>query len=155
MTMNPLYLGMPPTERKYRVKRANGKSWGEIVCGGPCNDDYARIEIYHQIPGQAYVKLQAAALRSFKDAEDAINGKILLTGSGWRACSTQSALYRSDPSRYANPNTTGHTRGLAIDVSMNQSLTKLKAIKKALLWRHWHQSRPDDEPWHYSFGIQV
>lgn len=153
--MEPLFIGMPNVERKFRVKQPDGALWGEIICGGPCKDDYARIFIYHQVPGERYVKLQGAAIRSFQAAEEALGFKILLTGSGWRSCALQTSLYRSDTSRYANPKSTGHTRGLAIDVSTAQSATKQAAIKKALLARHWHQSRPVDEPWHYSFGIQV
>jgi hypothetical protein len=149
-----VYVGMPSVERRFRVRKSDEKFWGEIICGGPCEDSYARIDIYNQIPGQRFVKLQAAALRSFRAAELALGHKIFLTGS-WRSCSLQASLYRSDPSRFANPNTTAHCRGLAIDVSTDQSQTRLKNIHRALAWRGWHQSRPDDEPWHWSFGIQV
>ena len=151
----PLYYGMPPVEKRFRVPKPNGGTWGEIICGGPCKDDYARIQIYNQIPGQRYIKLQAAAVRSLQAAEAASGYKILITGSGWRSCELQAQLYKSDPNRFAHPDKTAHTRGLAIDVDMTQSLTRRKAIHRALLHRHWHQSRPDDEPWHYSFGIQV
>ena len=150
----PLYVGMPPTEREFVVPRpVDPKPWGKIICGGACRDDYSRIEIYHQ-DAQHYVKLQRAALRSLQAAEDAIGDKIWLTGS-WRSCSLQSELYASDSHRYAAPSTTAHCRGLAIDVSQNQTKGKLDKIHKALTYRHWHQARPTDEPWHYSLGVQV
>jgi hypothetical protein len=43
-----------------------------------------------------------------------------------------------------------HCQALAIDVST--SLLNQDQIRRALLKRGWTQSRPDDEPWHYSFG---
>lgn len=146
--MPPKYDGMPPTDRTYDVGR-----WGEIRCGGPCRDDYGRIVIYHQSPAR-YVKLQKAAIESLKDAEQDVRQKIWVTGS-WRSCSLQRQLRASDPSRFADPNETAHTRGLAIDVSQNQTGSDLRAIHKALISRWWFQARPSDEPWHYSFGIQV
>jgi hypothetical protein len=151
MALAPLYIGMPPTAREFRVPKPAEGFWGMIICGGSCYDDYDRIEIYHQTPDRI-VKLQRAALRSFKAAEEALGFPILLTGS-WRPCSLQAELYRSDPNRFAHPDSTAHCRGLAIDVSTAQSQAKQDKIRKALLFRHWHQSRPDDEPWHYSKGI--
>lgn len=145
----PVWEGMPPTDRTFTVE-----PWGQIRCGGPCKDDYDRIEIYHQVPGQRYVKLQKAALESFKAAERAVGAKIYLTGS-WRSCATQAALYATDQSRFAAPSATAHCRGLAIDVDMNQSARKREQIHKALRWRDWHQSRPDDEPWHWSMGVKT
>lgn len=147
----PVYDGMPPSDRSYNVKKDMGGTWGTIRCGGACKDNYQNIAIYHQNSAE-FVKLQKAAIASLKSAEDAVNKKIFTTGS-WRACSLQAQLYRSDPNRFAAPNTTAHCRGLAIDVSQNQNY--LARIKKALLLREWYQSRPDDEPWHFSFGIKV
>lgn len=151
--MEPLYYGMPTTERELVVPKPVKGNWGRIVCGGRCRDDYARIEVYHQTKARE-VTLQRAALRSFREAEDAVGFHIYLTGS-IRGCDQQARLYRSDPNRFAHPDTTGHTRGLCIDVSQNLSKAKLAKAHKALKYRHWHQSRPDDEPWHYSFGISV
>jgi hypothetical protein len=151
----PVYMGMPPVEREFTVRRspAQGGIWGRIICGGKCRDDYARLEVYHQTDERSII-LQRAALKSFRDAEDKLGFKIWLTGS-IRSCDVQARLYRSDPNRFARPDTTGHTRGLCIDVSQNQSPKRLRDIDKALSYRGWHQSRPIDEPWHYSFGIQV
>jgi hypothetical protein len=146
----PVYVGMPPVDKVYTVGE-----WGRIRCGGRCKDDYARIRLYDQPPqGGSPIKLQAAALASFKAAEKAVGFTIVLTGS-WRACSYQRELYAADESRYAPPDKTAHCRGLAVDVSTALSAPKQKKLCAALLARGWHQARPTDEPWHYSFGIQV
>ena len=143
----PVYVGMPNIDRRFDVGH-----WGEIRCGGRCRDDYGRLETVHQ-DGRV-ITLQRAALDSFKSAEKEVGGLIRLTGA-FRACSYQTALYRSDSGRFANPDTSAHCRGLAIDVSTNQAADKLKRIRATLMERHWHQARPTDEPWHYSFGLQV
>jgi hypothetical protein len=98
------------------------------------------------------LKLQRSAMRSFRRAEKSIGREIRLTGS-WRDCAYQAALYAKDPNRYASPNATLHTHGLAIDVST--TLKDQEEIRKALLERKWKQSRPDDEPWHYSFYLKA
>jgi len=144
----PVFVGMPPTDRVLEVD-----PFGRIRCGGRCRDDYDRIVIAHE--GGRVVKLQAAAMRSFQAAEDAVGEPILLTGIGWRSCRLQRELWEGDPARFADPDKTAHTRGLAIDVHTGQGAKRLEAIRRALLWRGWHQARPTDEPWHYSFGIQV
>jgi len=72
---------------------------------------------------------------------------IFLTGS-IRSCATQERLYRSDNKRYAKPGSTLHPHGLAIDVHTGFLNTTIRDI---LLNHGWEQSRPDDEPWHFSF----
>lgn len=142
----PVYEGMPQTNRVFNV----GK-WGEIRCGGPCKDDYGRLVVVHR--NGDVIRLQKAALEAFQAAQKAVGNRITLTGS-FRSCSYQTALYRSDSGRFADPDTSAHCRGLAIDVSTNQGSRDLAAIHKALLARDWHQARPTDEPWHFSFGIK-
>jgi LAS superfamily LD-carboxypeptidase LdcB len=125
---------------------------GVIFYGGPCKDDYANMRIYDQPPkGGSPIKLQGPALRSLKDAEKKLGKPIYLTGS-WRSCAYQRELYTRDPKRYAHPDGTFHTRGLAIDVSQSQSKTKLARIHSLLTKRGWKQAR-SDEPWHYSYWI--
>lgn len=126
--------------------------YGRAFFGGGCRDDYANMQVYVQ-DGSHYLKLQESAIQSLKLAEAAIGGKVYCTGT-WRSCGTQSQLWRSDPSRFADPSLTAHCRGLAIDVSQSQSRDKLDAIHRALTARHWYQARAD-EPWHYSFAIKV
>jgi hypothetical protein len=150
MASEPVYEGMPAVEREFKV----GDWPGRIICGGKCKDDYKRIITRaYGANNHLHVTLQKAAMYSFLDASKAV-GPIVLTGS-IRSCAQQTELYRSDSSRYANPNTTAHTRGLAIDVSTAITKKRDDEIRKALFRRGWHQVRPDDEPWHYSFGIKV
>jgi hypothetical protein len=78
---------------------------------------------------------------------------IVMTPGTNRTCSTQAALYRSDSSRYARPEITGHTRGLALDVSTAQP--NQAVIRSCLKMEGWKQVRPDDEIWHHSFGYTI
>jgi hypothetical protein len=144
----PVFVGMPATDRVFAVA-----PWGKIRCGGPCRDDYERIVRFQSRAGQI-VTLQHAAAQSFQAAEKALGFGLLLTGS-IRTCERQAELYASDPKRFAHPAKTAHTRGLAIDVSTAQSSWRKWRIKRALSKRGWFQCRPIDEPWHWSFGIQV
>ena len=82
---------------------------------------------------------------------------IILTGS-IRSCETAKRLYFSaenqariaagDGSRYARPESTLHPHGLAIDVDTRF----LNSTIHDLLFKFgWRQSRPKDEPWHFSY----
>jgi hypothetical protein len=80
---------------------------------------------------------------------------VQVTGTS-RSCELQAQLYASDRSRYAPPSVGLHTQGLAIDVDTNwqQALdgpTEWK-FKQAMKAAGWTQTRPDDEPWHWSYG---
>jgi LAS superfamily LD-carboxypeptidase LdcB len=141
---------MPPTDRQYVVDLHDGKHHA-IRCGGPCRDNYTRIVI-HDDEGQI-VKLQRAAWLTFHDAEIALGSQIGITGS-WRSCAYQRQLYAADHNRYAPPDKTAHVRGLAIDVSQAQPPAKLAKVRGLLIARRWYQARID-EPWHYSYGIEV
>src|SRR5262245_39075243 len=129
--------------------------YGPIFAGGSCEDDYPNIVLYDQGGDGLPIKLQRPAMKSFKAAEAAITRKfgrkqyIRLAGSSWRSCEFQRELWESDPKRFAHPDVTLHTRGLAIDVSQDQSWVKRRRIHTALTTRGWKQVRPDDEPWHY------
>jgi len=114
------------------------------------------MRLYDQPPpGGSPVKLQGPAMRAFKAAEVRYGKRtgrmwraIPLTGS-WRSCSLQTQLYRSNTTRYANPDGSLHCRGLAIDVSTaspNQAI-----IVACLKAEGWHRFSPDREPWHHSF----
>lgn len=144
---------------------------GPIRYGGPCRDDYPNMETYDQGGGNTVLTLQRPAMRAFMDAQQRYakashwtkrrreknpSGKAIkvLPGTN-RTCSTQTALYNSDPNRYAKPEITGHTRGLAIDVDQSQGWLALRRIHRALTAAGWTQTRPDDEPWHYSYGVTI
>lgn len=132
--------------------------YGVVHWGGSCKDDYPNIKLYDQPPpGGAPVKLQAPALRAFRAAERRYGRfrpkkwrAIKLSGS-WRSCAYQASLYAKDSHRYANPATSLHCRGLAIDV-----INPVPAgVHRALTYIGWVQARPDDEPWHYSWGVKA
>lgn len=126
---------------------------------GRCKDDYAIIELLHR-DGMT-IKLQEGAMGSYREACRAYARKtwpdryhagkvkyrpIMLTGS-WRSCAYQRQLWESDPQRFAHPDVTLHPRGLAIDVA-----TPVPVMVHNILLNHgWHQSRPGDEPWHFSY----
>lgn len=86
---------------------------------------------------------------------------IPLTGS-LRTCEQQARLYAlngkdgNPPNRYAPPTVGVHTHGLAIDVHTGWLAALFRvgvSIRRVLSRRGWNQSRPDDEPWHFSFGV--
>ncbi len=134
--------------------------YGPVHAGGPCKDDYSNIRLYHRDDGST-VKLQAPAMRAFKAAEDRYgkssgrpSGTRLIPLSGsWRSCVYQTELHDSDPHRFADPDTSLHPRGIAIDVSTATSAADQARMHRALLAEGWTQARPDDEPWHYSYGF--
>src|SRR5262249_22603847 len=142
----PVYHGMPPTERGFEVGH-----YGRIRCGGACKDDYRRIVLYHD-GGLLIAKLQDAAMASYKDAVKALGRPIHLTGIGWRSCEDQKRLHAQDPSRFAPADQSAHCRGLAIDLSTVSPF--FKKARKLLEDRRWYLARPS-EPWHLSFGIEA
>lgn len=163
-----------PVERPIKTRL------GVIHYGGPCRDDYPNMERLDQDPDGANVilTLQRPAMKAFLAAqvrfakksgwsEERINrttvrigGKrypvgrriVILAGTN-RTCATQTALYRKDPNRYAAPQITGHTRGLAIDRSNIQ--LRLADVDQCLKLEGWTRTRPEDEPWHWSYGVTI
>jgi len=133
--------------------------YGTVFHRSKCKSDWPNIvtkERHRHGKPVPYTKmtLQEPALLSIRDVEKALSRPwkryyVRVTGT-IRTCEYQAALYASDPSRYAHPNSTLHTHGLAIDVHTTYLSEKLR---KALLAHGWHQSRPDDEPWHFSFRL--
>lgn len=138
--------------------------YGRIFFGGPCKDDYPNIRTFHDDRNGQVIVLQSPALKSFQECEVRYGERsrfhkkwhgphgrpISITGS-IRTCALQRHLYAKDPGRFANPNTSLHPRGLAIDVFVPYR----PVIRTILLAHGWQQARPDDEPWHFSFGIKA
>lgn len=127
---------------------------------GGCKDDWDNItrSEYYETPRvlrpkrrrPVAITLQRPALKALKAAEAEIKKEIVVTGS-IRTCEQQAALYQSDPNRYAPPSVGLHCQGLAIDVNTGEKY--LTDTVRAALKRHgWTQARPDDEPWHFSYG---
>jgi hypothetical protein len=158
---------MTTAHRDYRTP------YGTIHYGPEaCKDDYPNLVRLDQFPkadGNVILVLQRPAMRAFiaaqvryakqtgwskKQLTNNPNGRpiIILAGTN-RTCATQRALYARDSSRYAHPNTTGHTRGLAIDRSNAQP--NLAIIDRCLAAEGWNRTRPDDESWHWSFHLTI
>lgn len=134
---------------------------GIVYYGGACRDHYPNFETYDQPGNHTVLTLQRPAMKAFRAAEERYQAKtnkskfiLVLSGTN-RSCATQTALYRSDTSRYAPPQYTGHTRGLAIDVDQRQGLANLRMIYTALLNEGWKKARPTDEPWHLSYWVSI
>lgn len=115
---------------------------------GPCKDDYPNVTTTHNLAGQL-LRGQLPALLAFHEAER-LNGRaIRITGEGQRSCSLQSALYRSDPGRFAPPDTSRHCRGLAFDIEYTPSNLTSKA--RASLEAVGFIFGVSGEPWHCAF----
>lgn len=141
------------------VERYDTK-YGTVYHRPTCKDDWKNIKTVvsrrkdgSEVP---YTKLtlQEPAIKSIRAVEKKLSRPwkkyfVRVTGT-IRTCELQASLYASDPQRYAPPNSGLHTHGLAIDVHTGYLSRKLK---KALLADGWHQSRPVDEPWHFSFRL--
>lgn len=140
--------------------------YGIVYHSSVCKDNWSNIIVVQKyrkpngdlIDRPKELKMQRAAIKSLKAVEDKLGQQVKTTGS-WRSCSEQWALYRSDSSRFAHPNTTLHTQGLAIDVNMvwRGELTNAEVNRfEDLMRKHgWKQARPDDEPWHWSFKLKA
>ncbi len=137
--------------------------YGTVFHRSTCKDDWANIRTRStrrrfkgngsEIPF-TQLTLQGPALESIKAIEKDISGPFVrqyvrATGT-IRTCEQQMQLWLSDKNRFAHPNSTLHTQGLAIDVHTDFLTEKLR---KSFLAHGWHQSRPDDEPWHFSFRL--
>lgn len=153
--------------------------YGYVHYGNGCEDSYPNMVVYDASPrGHGLVlTLQRPAMRALLAAQVRyakrsgwtkvrierntvkVGGKVYLEGRPIiilpgtnRTCETQAALYRSDSSRYARPEITGHTRGIAIDRSNAQP--NLKVIDECLFAEGWRRVR-SDETWHWSFGYVI
>lgn len=136
---------------------------------GGCRDDWKNIVTMtvggqYAIGGPETYTLQEPAILSLKAVAKACGAlgpfrfrsrPVHVTGS-LRTCARQAELYASDPNRYAPPSVGLHTQGLAIDVDTiwqgKLSDKQNAAFRKAMLANGWTQSRPSDEPWHWSYG---
>lgn len=100
--------------------------------------------------------LQEPAIKSIRAVEKDLSKPwkkfyVKVTGTH-RTCAFQAAKYKEDPKRYAPPNAGLHTHGLAIDVHTGYLSEKLRV---SLLKHGWEQSRPSDEPWHFSYHLKA
>jgi hypothetical protein len=127
---------------------------------GGCKDDYDNIRTskrYRKASGvipfrtrKVAITMQKPALDAFRQAEVRLGREIVVTGSA-RSCALQAQLYASDRNRYAPPSVGLHCQDLAIDVTTEDPQLKTK-VREALEHVGFTQARPDDEPWHFSYG---
>lgn len=141
--------------------------FGTVFHRDTCKSDWGNIVTstwYRRKVGRVYVPfkkrpvaitLQKPAMDAFRAVEDKLGFQVFVTGSH-RTCAYQRELYARDPRRYAHPNSGVHTHGLAVDVDSTQ-LGKVgkngKTVRETFRAVGWKQSRPDDEPWHHSWGV--
>lgn len=137
--------------------------YGEIRHRETCKSDWSNIKCV--VSKRAITKvpvkftsmcLQEPAIKSIRAVEAELSKpwspfRVRVTGS-LRTCELQRQLYASDPNRYAPPNAGLHTHGLAIDVHTKYLSDKLR---RALIKHGWKQSRPQDEPWHFSYHLSA
>jgi len=133
--------------------------YGLVYHRPTCKSDWKNIitrsrKRFGKVVPYTTMTLQEPALLSIRAVEKELSRPwkrfmVRVTGT-IRTCELQRKLYASDPNRYAPPNKTLHTHGLAIDVHTAYLDDRLR---KALLAHGWHQTRPDDEPWHFSFRL--
>lgn len=135
--------------------------YGTVFHSDHCKDDWANIvtrgpqkRFGTKVIPFTTLTLQRPAMQSLRAVEQDISGPfvrqyIRATGT-IRTCEQQMALWLSDKERFAHPNSTLHTQGLAIDVHTGFLNEKLR---KSMLAHGWHQARPSDEPWHFSFRL--
>jgi hypothetical protein len=122
-----LWVPGMPKKAKQRVDR---EVWG---------DDHPR--------NKSFVKEDGKWYRVFRP--------IILTGS-IRSCETAWKLFATNgkngnpPNRFAHPGVSLHPHGLAIDVHTGWLSS---TIRKTLSTFGWNQSRPDSEPWHFSYFL--
>lgn len=105
------------------------------------------------VPIQPHGQLDKAAAAS-KARIDRKLGYVVPPASAndaYRPYATQAAGYARDPERYANPNKGLHVVGLAFDIHSDFNTPE---VYNAFRQEGWHQTRPGDEPWHWSYGVR-
>jgi hypothetical protein len=138
--------------------------YGVIHCRYPGpKKKYGNVNIYHQTSDRI-VQLQAPALKAFKAAEARLNKNvrrrriIKITGTGGRSYDLQMDLWKSDPGRFAHPDTSMHVEYDAVDVDQSQRFRgktvnqTLSLIRNALEAEGWFYA-VSGEPWHASFKV--
>ena len=76
---------------------------------------------------------------------------IPITGVGYRSFELQYTLWRSDSSRYANPYSSMHVKGLAVDISQGQD--DQDEAEKALRSVGFKDGASFGDPPHWSFPV--
>lgn len=105
------------------------------------------------VPIQPHGQLDIAAAASKSRIDQAL-GYVVPPASvndAYRPYAVQAAGYARDSNRFANPNKGLHVVGLAFDIHSDYNKPE---VYEAFRKEGWHQTRPIDEPWHWSYGVR-
>lgn len=69
----------------------------------------------------------------------------------YRPINIQAQGHANNPGRFADPNKGLHVVGLAFDIHSDYNNSE---VYQAFREEGWHQTRPLDERWHWSFGVR-
>ena len=95
-------------------------------------------------------QLDKDAAASFRRVQER-GGKDFGNVGNYRTYAYQAAKYAENPRRYGSPDKSAHVVGLAIDIVD----VDIQAALPHLLFEGWQQTRPGDEPWHFSYLIRA
>jgi hypothetical protein len=140
----------------------------------PAADEATLVTLHNPAgyDGPGTFKLTVPAAAAFRGWRLGYGADIPVT-SGYRSLQSQAASHAADPNRFADPDSSLHVQGIAVDVD-NTWLNALPAdaqsrLRKAATRTGWGQARfkggeagcgrpasgaahDNDEPWHFSFG---
>jgi hypothetical protein len=98
--------------------------------------------------GQGGHQLRADAAAAFARVEKRVGRTVFVTDS-FRTYAQQADLYKRKPNLAAKPGTSGHEKGICVDIVEMQS----NDIKNAFTAEDWHQFNRAKEPWHWSYHV--
>lgn len=112
--------------------------------------------------GQGGHRLERRAAAKFREWEAAFGRPIVLTDS-YRSYEQQAAAHRSDPNRFASPDTSAHVDGLAVDVNLPRTTggqstagqplyDKMAAAGARVGWVSYGHGARGTDTWHFSYG---
>lgn len=111
------------------------------------------------------VKMQRPAVEAWREAERLLGRRLgsgpwrlrraraIPTTGTWRSYDLQLDLWLGDSNRYAAPWVSGHVQGIAADVRTDFRYFALAV--ECLESVGWQRVRPDDEPWHVTWGVKT
>lgn len=71
-------------------------------------------------------------------------------GGGYRSPAEQVAIHNAKPGLAADPGSSYHQEGLAIDLA---AALQNKRFEQAMAQSGWNRFSPGGEPWHWSYGV--
>ncbi len=95
--------------------------------------------------------MDAAASKARIDAKLGYVVPAASCNDAYRPIAVQAQGYANNPSRFASPEKGLHVVGLAFDIHSDYNKPD---VYQAFREEGWHQTRPIDEKWHWSFGVR-